>query len=112
LFIISAVLVLLDIIGPVVLSGGHDILSARLHDQLAFLALLSVPFMLILLAIGSVVGILGWRTEHRASGCPSRMAVVTTCLNLILFIIATLAVVAALVFLMGPYTDLPRWPGW
>ncbi len=93
LFIISAALVLLDIVGPIVLSGGHDIISGRLHDQLAFLALLSVPCILIpLLVIGSRVGILGWRAEHKASGRPSRMAVVATCLNLVSLLIAALVV--------------------
>ena len=112
LFIVAAVLVLLDIVGPIVLSGGHDIISSRLHDQLAFLALLSVPLIPVLLLIGSVLGIIAWRTERKASGRPSRMAVVATFLNLISFLLATTAILVALVFLMGPYTDLPQWPGW
>ena len=112
LFIIAAVIVLLDIIGPIILSGGHDIISGRLHDQLAFLALLSVPFILILLVIGSVLGILGWRTARKASGRPSRMGVVAACLNLASLLIVTLLILAALVFLRGPYIGLPRWPGW
>ena len=103
---------LLDIVGPIVLSGGHDIISSRLHDQLAFLALLSVPLIPVLLLIGSVLGIIAWRTERKASGRPSRMAVVATFLNLISFLLATTAILVALVFLMGPYTDLPQWPGW
>ena len=110
LFVIAAAIVLLDIIGPIILSGGHDIISGRLHDQLAFLALLSVPFILVLLAIGSVLGILGWRAEHKASGRSSRMTVVAACLNLASLLIGTLLILAALVFLFGPYTDLPRWP--
>ena len=112
LFVITVVIVLLDIIGPILLSSGHDIISSRLHDQLAFLALLSIPSILILLVIGSVLGILGWRTAHKTSGRPKRMAIVVTCLNLTSLLIATLVIVAALLFLMGPYTDLPRWPGW
>jgi hypothetical protein len=112
MFIVATLLVLLDIIGPIVLSGGHDIISSRLHDQLAFLALLSVPFILILLVIGSVLGILGWRTERNTSGYPKRMAIVVTCLNLASLLIVTLIIVLALIFLVGPYTDLPRWPGW
>lgn len=112
LFIISTVIVLLDIIGPIILSGGHDIISSRLHDQLAFLALLSVPFIFILLVIGSVLGILGWRAARKASVRPGRMTVVAAYLNLSSLLIATLLILAALIFLVGPYTDLPRWPGW
>lgn len=92
LFIIAAVIVLLDIIGPIILSGGHDIISGHLHDQLAFLALLSVPFVLILLVVGSVLGILGWRAARKASVRPSRMTVVAACLNLALLLIAILAI--------------------
>ena len=112
LFIIAAVIVLLDIIGPVILSSGHDIISSRLHDRLAFLALLSVPFIPILLVVGSVLGILGWRAARRASGCVGRMTVLAACLNLASLLIATLLILVALLFLVGPYTDLPRWPGW
>lgn len=112
LFVITAVIVLLDIIGPIILSGGHDVISGRLHDQLAFLALLSVPFVLILLVVGSVLGILGWRAARKASGRPSRMTVVAACLNLASLLIAALLILVALVFLVGPYTGLPRWPGW
>lgn len=92
LFVIAAAIVLLDIIGPIVLSGGYDIISSRLHDQLAFLALLSIPFIFILLAIGSILGILGWRAARRASVPPSRMTVVAVCLNLALLLIGTLFV--------------------
>jgi hypothetical protein len=93
LFVIAAVIVLLDIIGPIILSGGHDIISGRLHDRLAFLALLSVPFVLILLVVGSVLGILEWRAARRASGHASRMTVVAACLNLVLLLIGILALV-------------------
>ncbi|MDH4240261.1 MAG: hypothetical protein OEW48_11930 [Phycisphaerae bacterium] len=92
LFIIAAVIVLLDIIGPIILSGGHDIISGRLHDQLAFLALLSVPFILILLVIGSVLGILELRAARRASVRPTRMTIVVACLNLALLLIGTLVI--------------------
>jgi hypothetical protein len=92
LFIIAAAIVLLDIIGPIFLSGGYDVISARFHDQLAVLALLSVPFILILLAIGSVLEILGWRAARKASGRPSRMTVVAACLNLALLLIGILIV--------------------
>lgn len=92
LFVIAAVIVLLDIIGPIILSGGHDIISGRLHDQLAFLALLSVPFILILLVIGSVLGILELRAARRASVRPTRMTVVAACLNLALLLIAILVI--------------------
>ena len=112
LFVVAVAIVLLDIIGPIVLSGGHDIISSRLHDQLAFLALLSVPLIPILLLIGSVLGILGWRTAHNTSGRSKRIAIVATCLNLTSLLIVTLVIVVALLFLVGPYTDLPRWPGW
>jgi hypothetical protein len=92
LLIIAAVIVLLDIIGPIFLSGGYDVISARLHDQLAVLALLSVPFIFILLVIGSILGILGWRAARRASGRPSRMTVVAACLNLALLLIGILVI--------------------
>jgi hypothetical protein len=92
LFIIAAVIVLLDIIGPIILSSGHDIISSRLHDQLAFLALLSVPFIPILLVVGSVLGILEWRAARRVSGYASRMTVVAACLNLALLLIGTLVI--------------------
>ena len=110
LFMIAAAIVLLDIIGPIILSSGHDVISARLHDQLAFLALLSVPFILILLAIGFVLGTMEWRAARKASVRTSRTTVVAVCLNLASFLIATLLILAAIVFLVGPYTDLPRWP--
>ncbi|NIP27763.1 MAG: hypothetical protein GWN67_25115 [Phycisphaerae bacterium] len=109
LFVIAAAIVLLDIIGPVILSSGHDIISSRLHDRLAFLALLSVPFIPILLVVGSILGILEWRTERRASGCANRMTVLAACLNLSSLLIAILFILVALLFLVGPYTDLPRW---
>jgi hypothetical protein len=112
LFVIAAAIVLLDIIGPVILSSGHDIISSRLHDRLAFLALLSVPFIPILLVVGSVLGILEWRSSRRASGRPSRMTILAACLNLAALLIAAILILVALLFLVGPYTDLPRWPGW
>jgi len=90
--VIAAAIVLLDIIGPIFLSGGYDVISGRLHDQLAFLALLSVPFILVLLAIGSVLGILGWRAARKTSGRASRMTVVAACLNLALLLIGILIV--------------------
>lgn len=109
LFVIAAVIVLLDIIGPVILSSGHDIISSRLHDRLAFLALLSVPFIPILLVVGSILGILEWRFARRVSGYASRMTVLAACLNLSSLLIVTLLMLVALLFLVGPYTDLPRW---
>ena len=92
LFVIAAVIVLLDIIGPIILSGGHDVISGRLHDQLAFLALLSVPFIPILFVVGSVLGILEWRAVRKASVRPSRMTVVAACLNLALLLIGILVI--------------------
>jgi glucan phosphoethanolaminetransferase (alkaline phosphatase superfamily) len=104
LFVISAAIVLLDIIGTFFLSGGYDVVSVSLHDQLQVLALLSVPFILVLLAIGSVLGILGWRAERKASGRSSRMTVVAACLNLASLLIGTLLILVALVFFpVGPY---------
>ena len=97
LFVISAAIVLLDIIGTIFLSGGYDVVSGRLHDQLAVLALLSVPFILVLLAIGSILGILGWHAEPKASGRSSRMTVVAACLNLASLLVGTLLILAALV---------------
>jgi len=109
LFAIAAVIVLMDIIAPIILSSGHDIISSRLHDQLAFLALLSVPFIPILLVVGSVLGILEWRSSRRASGRPNRMTVLAACLNLASLLIAAILILVALLFLVGPYTDLPGW---
>jgi hypothetical protein len=97
LFVISAAIVLLDIIGTIFLSGEYDVVSARLYDQLQVLALLSMPFILVLLVIGSVLGILGWRAEHKASGRSSRMTVVVACLNLASLLIGTLLILAAFV---------------
>ncbi|MHC4694795.1 MAG: hypothetical protein ACYS67_18835 [Planctomycetota bacterium] len=109
LFAIAAAIVLLDIIGPIILSSGHDIISSRLHDRLAFLALLSVPFIPILLVVGSVLAILEWRAERRTSGRANRMTVLAACLNLVSLIIAALLILVALLFLFGPQTDLTGW---
>lgn len=109
LFAIAAAIVLLDIIGPIILSSGHDIISSRLHDRLAFLALLSVPFIPILLVVGSILAILEWRAERRPSGHASRMTVLAACLNLASLFIVTLLILVALLFLFGPHTDLTGW---
>jgi hypothetical protein len=97
LFVVAATIVLLDIIGPIFLSGGYDIISSRLHDQLAFLAVLSVPFILILLVVGSILGILEWRAARRASVPPPRITVIAACLNLTLLLIGILVVAFFLV---------------
>ena len=99
LFILAVVIVLLDIIGPIVLSGGHDIISSHLHDQLAFLALLSVPLIPIVLVVGSVLGILGWLTGRRVSGYPSRITILVICLNLTSLLIAIILFLLALFFI-------------
>jgi hypothetical protein len=104
LFIIAAAIVLLDIIGPIILSGGHDIISARLHDQLAVLALLSVPFILILLSVGSVLGTMEWRAARKASLRPSRMTIVAACLNLALLLIGILVIA---IFLLTLELNVP-----
>jgi hypothetical protein len=115
LFLIAAAILLVDIVGPVLLSSGGSCgieLDGRLHDQLQFLALLSVPLVFILLAIGAVLGTMQWRAARKASRRPSRMTVVAASLNLASLLIGTLLILAALVFLIGPTTGLPRWPGW
>lgn len=115
LFVIAAAILLTDIVGPVFLSSGGSYgieLDGRLHDQLAFLAFLSLPFILILLAIGFVLGAMQWRAARKASGRPSRMTVVATSLNLASLLVGALLILAALVLLVGPTTGLPRWPGW
>ena len=115
LFVIAAAILLADIVGPVFLSSGGAYgieLHWRLHDQLQFLAFLSLPLILILLAIGAVLGTIEWRAARKASTRPSRMTVVAASLNLASLLIAALLLLAFLVFLIGPTTDvLPRWPG-
>lgn len=92
LLVSAAAIVLLDIIGPIFLSGGYDVIGSRLHDQLAVLAVLSVPLILVLLAIGSVLGMIEWRTASKASRCPSQVTVVAACLNLALLVIGILII--------------------
>ncbi len=111
LFLVAVAILLADIVGTIFLSGGSDVIDSRLHDQLAVLACLSVPFILILLAIGSVLGTLEWRAARKASGRPSRMTVVAASLNLASLLIGTLLILVFILFLIGPYTDLPNWPG-
>ncbi len=116
LFVIAAAILLADVIGPVLLSSGGSYgieLNGRLHDQLQFLAFLSVPFIFVLLAIGAVLGAMQWRAARRASRRPSRMTVVAASLHLALLLVGTLLILAFLLFLVGPTTDvLPRWAGW
>lgn len=92
LLIGAAVIALLDLVGPCLLSGGHQIISDRLHDQLAVLALLSVPLILALLAIGAFLGMLDWYAARKASLRPSGMTVVATCLNVVFIVIAIVIV--------------------
>jgi len=92
LFVITIAILLADIIGPVLLSSGSDIIGSRLHDQLAVLAALSVLVMLILLAIGAVLGTLEWHAVRRASGRPRRLAILAACLNLALLLIGVLVI--------------------
>lgn len=100
-------IVMLDIIGPILLSSGHGIISGRLHDLLAVLAVLSVPLMLALLAIGFVLGMTEWYSARKAFRSLSRITIVATVLHLALLVIGTLIVLAALALLVGPTTDLP-----
>jgi hypothetical protein len=92
LLVVSAAIVLLEIIGPIFLSSGHDVISPRLHDQLQVLALISVPLIPLLLAIGAVLGILDWRTASKASKSPNLITVVAASLNLVLFLIGVVIV--------------------
>ena len=115
LFVIAAAILLVDIVGPVFLSSGGSYgieLDGRLHDQLQFLAFLSVPFILVLLVIGAVLGAMQWRAARKASVRPSRMTVIAASLNLGSLLIGTLLILAFLLFFLGPTTDfVPRWPG-
>jgi hypothetical protein len=107
LLVSVAVMVLLDIIGPMLLSSGHGIISGRLHDLLAVLAVLSVPLMLALLLIGFVLGMTEWYSARRASRRLSRTTIVATVVHLALLVIGTLIVLAALALLVGPRTSIP-----
>jgi hypothetical protein len=107
LLVSVAVMVLLDITGPMVLSSGHQIISGRLHDQLAVLAVLSVPLMLAFLAIGSVLGMMDWLAARKAARRPSRMTVVTTVLSLAFLFLGVILILTALIWLVGPTTSIP-----
>jgi len=102
-----AVMVLLDIIGPMLLSSGHEVISGRLHDLLAVLAVLSVPLMLAFLATGFVLGLTEWYAAHRASRRLSPITIVAMVLHLTFLLIGTLLVLAALTWLVGPRTCIP-----
>ena len=101
-------IVVLDIIGPMLLSSGHLVISGRLHDQLAVLAVLSVPLMLVLLAIGCVLGMTEWYSARNALRPLSRITIAATVLHLALLLVGLFLVLAALVLLVGPRSSMPR----
>ena len=115
LFVIAAAILLVDIVGPVFLSSGGAYgieIDGRLHDQLQFLAFLSLPLILVLLAIGAVLGAMQWRAARKASGRPSQLTVIATSLNLGSLLVGTLLILAFLLIFVGPTTDfVPRRPG-
>jgi len=89
-----------DAVGVAVLSGGYDLISSRLHDQLAALALLSLPFTLVLAVAGSALGILDWRTARKAARPPARATVAAAVLNVALVSLE----VGAFVLIMAAYS--------
>jgi hypothetical protein len=107
LLMIVAGIVVLDIIGPMLLSSGHLVISGRLHDQLAVLAVLSVPLMLVLLAIGFVLGMTEWYSARKALRPLGRITIVATVLHLVLLLLGTFLVLAALALLVGPRSSIP-----
>jgi hypothetical protein len=107
LLISVAGIVLLDIIGPMLLSSGQGVISGRLHDLLAVLAVLSVPLMLALLAIGFVLGMTEWYSARKALRPLSRITITATVLHLVLLLLGTILVLAAFALLVGPRSSIP-----
>jgi hypothetical protein len=103
LFGISAMGVLLNLAGAVCVEvdfiGGSD--------QLAVVALVSVPLVIVLLVIGAVLATLDWRVARKASRRPSRMTVAAASLNIALFVIGGGLVLAALLFIVALMNSLP-----
>ena len=104
-----AFIVLLDLIGPIFLSSGRSVISGHLHDTLQMLAILSVPLVFLLLAIGFVLGTVEWRIACKASRRPNRATVVATLLNLFVFLLGILLIFACLRWMTGP--EMGLWPG-
>jgi hypothetical protein len=107
LLMIVTGIVVLDIIGPMLLSSGQGVVSGRLRDQLAVLAVLSVPLMLVLLAIGFVLGMTECYSARKALRTLSRITIAATVLHLVLLLLGTFLVVAALALLVGPRASIP-----
>ena len=89
----------MDVLGILILSGGMDIISSRLHDRLQVLALLSLPFVFVLVLVGFVLGLWDWLVARARRKSPSRLAVAATLLNLASVVLGVLAAGYALLML-------------
>lgn len=107
LFAIAAAAGLANLTGAICVEV--DVIDSS--DQLAVIALVSVPLILVLLVIGTVLGILDWRTARKASRRPSRMTVVAASLNVTSLVVGGILVLAVLVWFVALMGGLPRWPG-
>ena len=90
MFVIAMAVLLVDVAGIAVLSGGFDVIDGRLHDRLAVLAVLSLPVVGVVLAVGSALAMMEWYAVRRASSRPSRMTILAACLNLVPLLIGIL----------------------
>jgi hypothetical protein len=90
------------ILGVAILSGGYDIISSRLHDQLQVLALFSVPVIFVLVLTGFILGLIDWLKARKALCRASRMTVAATILNLISMILwIIMAIVTWILFIQN-----------
>jgi hypothetical protein len=103
LFSISAIGVLLNLAGAICVEV--DIIGGS--DQLAVIALVSVPLIFVLLVIGAVLGTLDWRAALKTSRRPSRMTVAAASLNIALFVIGGGLALATLLFIVALMNSLP-----
>ena len=104
LFVIAAAAVLSNLVGALCVEA--DVIGSS--DQLVVVALLSVPFILVLLVIGAVLGMLKWHAARKASRCPSRMTVVAASLNLASLLLGSALVLAVLLLFVTLMSGLPR----
>jgi len=96
-------IVLADILGVIVFSGGYVLISSRLFDRLQVVSYLSLLPVFVLVLVGFVLGLLDWRKARKASCRPSRMTVVATVLNSISVAIwILLGVVVAMIITFFP----------
>jgi hypothetical protein len=92
LFFVAAALVILDVIGAVCVEV--DVISSS--DQLVILGLASVPVILLLVVVGTILGVLGRRADRKASRHSSRMTNAAVGLNVTLLVVGVLIVLATL----------------